>query len=130
MPRASNGPTSKLKIHGGWCRWLYDHGGVLSSAELEDHFGMAFIVGVYSNLGANNHGELEDVQSAFGVYKIDAGTDGGVCGTRPPAYLMLFVTMLFSFILFMIGDKIALILIVIPMYRPLLKLLGFHPVWF
>jgi tripartite ATP-independent transporter DctM subunit len=44
--------------------------------------------------------------------------------------LMLFVMMLIPFILCMFIDQIALMLVVIPIYQPLLGTLGFDPVWF
>lgn len=47
-----------------------------------------------------------------------------------PAYLMLFMMMLIPFLLCMFIDQIALMLIIIPIYQPLLATLGFDPVWF
>lgn len=44
--------------------------------------------------------------------------------------LMLFIMMLIPFILCMFIDQIALMLVVIPIYQPLLGTLGFDPVWF
>ncbi|MEC8463945.1 MAG: TRAP transporter large permease [Pseudomonadota bacterium] len=44
--------------------------------------------------------------------------------------LMLFIMMLIPFILCMFIDQIALMLVVIPIYQPLLSTLGFDPVWF
>ena len=45
-------------------------------------------------------------------------------------YLMLFIMMLIPFILCMFIDQIALMLVVIPIYQPLLGTLGFDPIWF
>lgn len=45
-------------------------------------------------------------------------------------YLMLFVMMAIPFILCMFIDQIALMLVVIPIYQPLLQTLGFDPLWF
>ena len=44
--------------------------------------------------------------------------------------LMLFVMMLIPFILCMFIDQIALMLVIIPIYQPLLGTLGFDPIWF
>ena len=44
--------------------------------------------------------------------------------------LMLFVMMLIPFVLCMFIDQIALMLVVIPIYQPLLGTLGFDPIWF
>lgn len=45
-------------------------------------------------------------------------------------YVMLFIMMLIPFILCMFIDQIALMLVVIPIYQPLLATLGFDPIWF
>ncbi len=45
-------------------------------------------------------------------------------------YVMLFVMMLIPFLLCMFIDQIALMLVVIPIYQPLLTTLGFDPIWF
>ena len=45
-------------------------------------------------------------------------------------YVMLFIMMLIPFILCMFIDQIALMLVVIPIYQPLLTTLGFDPIWF
>ena len=45
-------------------------------------------------------------------------------------YAMLFIMMLIPFILCMFIDQIALMLVVIPIYQPLLGMLGFDPIWF
>ncbi len=45
-------------------------------------------------------------------------------------YLMLFVMMAIPFLLCMFIDQIALMLVVIPIYQPLLATLGFDPLWF
>ncbi len=46
------------------------------------------------------------------------------------AYVMLFIMMLIPFILCMFIDQIALMLVVIPIYQPLIKSLEFDPIWF
>lgn len=43
---------------------------------------------------------------------------------------MLFIMMAIPFILCMFIDQIALMLVVIPIYQPLLTTLGFDPIWF
>lgn len=45
-------------------------------------------------------------------------------------WLMLFVMMLVPFILFMFLDQVALMLVLIPIYTPLLKVYGFDEIWF
>ncbi len=45
-------------------------------------------------------------------------------------YMMLFIMMVIPFILCMFIDQIALMLVVIPIYQPLLGTLGFDPIWF
>ncbi len=47
-----------------------------------------------------------------------------------PPYVMLFIMMLIPFILCMFIDQIALMMVVIPIYQPLLTTLGFDPIWF
>jgi len=44
--------------------------------------------------------------------------------------MMLFVMMVIPFILCMFIDQIALMMVVIPIYQPLLVTLGFDPIWF
>lgn len=44
--------------------------------------------------------------------------------------VMLFVMMAIPFVLCMFIDQIALMLVVIPIYQPLLTTLGFDPIWF
>ncbi len=43
---------------------------------------------------------------------------------------MFFLMMLLPFILCMFIDQLGLMLIVIPIYLPIIKALGFDPVWF
>ncbi len=43
---------------------------------------------------------------------------------------MLFVMMLMPFVLCMFIDQIALLLVIIPIYKPILVSLGFDPIWF
>ncbi len=45
-------------------------------------------------------------------------------------YVMLFIMMLIPFILCMFIDQIALMLVMIPIYQPLLITLGFDEIWF
>lgn len=53
-----------------------------------------------------------------------------VIGLNLHAYVMLFVMMLIPFIMCMFIDQIALMLVMIPIYQPLIKTLDFDPVWF
>ncbi len=46
------------------------------------------------------------------------------------AALMLFLMMAVPFILFMFLDQVALMLVLIPIYNPLLKVYGFDEIWF
>ncbi len=43
---------------------------------------------------------------------------------------MLFLMMALPFVLFMFLDQLALMLVLIPIYQPLLKLYAFDPIWF
>ena len=47
-----------------------------------------------------------------------------------PPMVMLFVMMVIPFLLCMFIDQIALMLVLIPIYQPVLTSLGFDPVWF
>ncbi len=47
-----------------------------------------------------------------------------------PAMLMLFAMMALPFVLFMFLDQLALMLVLIPIYQPLLKLYAFDAIWF
>jgi len=47
-----------------------------------------------------------------------------------PAVLMLFCMLALPFVLFMFLDQLALMLVLIPIYQPLLKLYAFDPIWF
>jgi tripartite ATP-independent transporter DctM subunit len=47
-----------------------------------------------------------------------------------PGPLMLFVMLLVPFVLFMFLDQIALLMVLIPIFQPLLKVYGFDPIWF
>ena len=53
-----------------------------------------------------------------------------IAGLDLSAYVMLFIMMLIPFILCMFIDQIALMLVVIPIYQPLIKSLEFDPIWF
>jgi tripartite ATP-independent transporter DctM subunit len=46
------------------------------------------------------------------------------------AHVMLFIMMLIPFILCMFIDQVALMLVVIPIYQPLIRSLEFDPIWF
>ena len=43
---------------------------------------------------------------------------------------MLLIMMATPFILFMFLDQVALMMVLIPIYQPLLKVYGFDPIWF
>jgi tripartite ATP-independent transporter DctM subunit len=47
-----------------------------------------------------------------------------------PAIAMLFLMMALPFVLFMFLDQLALMLVLIPIYQPLLKFYAFDPIWF
>jgi tripartite ATP-independent transporter DctM subunit len=47
-----------------------------------------------------------------------------------PAVLMLFAMLALPFVLFMFLDQLALMLVLIPIYQPLLKLYDFDAIWF
>ncbi|MEX2453862.1 MAG: TRAP transporter large permease [Rhodospirillaceae bacterium] len=53
-----------------------------------------------------------------------------IAGLDLSPIVMLFLMMLIPFILCMFIDQIALMLVVIPIYQPLLTTLGFDPIWF
>jgi tripartite ATP-independent transporter DctM subunit len=47
-----------------------------------------------------------------------------------PAIAMLFLMMALPFVLFMFLDQLALMLVLIPIYQPLIKFYAFDPIWF
>ncbi|MSP81164.1 MAG: TRAP transporter large permease subunit [Rhodospirillales bacterium] len=47
-----------------------------------------------------------------------------------PGPVMLFIMMAAPFVLFMFLDQVALMMVLIPIYQPLLKVYGFDPIWF
>jgi tripartite ATP-independent transporter DctM subunit len=47
-----------------------------------------------------------------------------------PSVIMLFAMMALPFLLFMVLDQLALMLVLIPIYQPLLKHYAFDPIWF
>ncbi len=49
---------------------------------------------------------------------------------RLPAWLMFFIMMAVPFVLFMFLDQLAIMLVLIPIYKPLLGFFGFHDIWF
>jgi tripartite ATP-independent transporter DctM subunit len=53
-----------------------------------------------------------------------------IAGLQFGPSVMLLLMMALPFVLFMFLDQVALMLVVIPIYQPLLKILGFDPVWF
>ena len=53
-----------------------------------------------------------------------------VVGLELPAALMLFAMMALPFVLFMFLDQVALMLVLIPIYQPILKIYDFDPIWF
>lgn len=53
-----------------------------------------------------------------------------VTGMNVPAWFMFFLMMLLPFILCMFIDQLGLMLVVIPIYLPIIKALEFDPVWF
>lgn len=53
-----------------------------------------------------------------------------VAGLALPAAAMLFAMMALPFVLFMFLDQVALMLVLIPIYQPLIKLYGFDEIWF
>ena len=53
-----------------------------------------------------------------------------VVGLKLPYVLMLTLLLLLPFILFMFLDQIALMLVLIPIYQPILKIYGFDEIWF
>ena len=53
-----------------------------------------------------------------------------VASLNVPAVFMLFAMLALPFVLFMFLDQLALMLVLIPIYQPLLKLYAFDPIWF
>jgi tripartite ATP-independent transporter DctM subunit len=53
-----------------------------------------------------------------------------VAALELPAPLMLLAMLLLPFVLFMFLDQLALMLVLIPIYLPLLKHYGFDPIWY
>jgi tripartite ATP-independent transporter DctM subunit len=53
-----------------------------------------------------------------------------IAGLQLGPSMMLVLMMALPFVLFMFLDQVALMLVIIPIYQPLLKILGFDPVWF
>ncbi len=45
-------------------------------------------------------------------------------------YMMLFVMLALPFVLFMFLDQVSLLMVLIPIYQPILNLYGFDPIWF
>jgi TRAP-type C4-dicarboxylate transport system permease large subunit len=51
-------------------------------------------------------------------------------GMKENRWLIFFLLMLLPFVLCMFVDQIGLMMVLIPIYDPLIKTLGFDPVWF
>ena len=59
-----------------------------------------------------------------------AALAGLVTSTRPAAWLMVFIMLAVPFVLFMFLDQLAIMLMIVPIYQPILKLYGFDGIWF
>ena len=53
-----------------------------------------------------------------------------VASLELPAALMLFAMLALPFVLVHVSRSVAIMLVLIPIYQPLLKLYGFHEIWF
>jgi tripartite ATP-independent transporter DctM subunit len=53
-----------------------------------------------------------------------------VVGLKLSAPIMLFIMLGIPFVLFMFFDQVALLMVLIPIFQPLLKIYGFDPIWF
>lgn len=53
-----------------------------------------------------------------------------VVGLSLPAAIMLFAMMAVPFVLFMFLDQIALMLVLVPIYQPIIRIYGFDELWF
>jgi TRAP-type C4-dicarboxylate transport system permease large subunit len=53
-----------------------------------------------------------------------------VTGLNLAGWLMLFCMMALPFVLFMFLDQVALMLVLIPIYQPLIRIYGFDEIWF
>jgi tripartite ATP-independent transporter DctM subunit len=53
-----------------------------------------------------------------------------ITGLNLAGWLMLFCMMALPFVLFMFLDQVALMLVLIPIYQPLIRLYGFDEIWF
>jgi len=53
-----------------------------------------------------------------------------VVGLNLSAAIMLFLMMAVPFVLFMFLDQIAIMLVLIPIYQPIIKIYGFDEIWF
>ena len=47
-----------------------------------------------------------------------------------PAPFMVFMMMAVPFVLFMFLDQVALMLVLVPIYQPIIKIYGFEDIWF
>ena len=71
-----------------------------------------------------------DVQPVADLHRRDAAVAELVASLDVPAVFMLFAMLALPFVLFMFLDQLALMLVLIPIYQPLLKLYAFDPIWF
>ena len=53
-----------------------------------------------------------------------------IVGLSLPAAVMLFLMMLLPFVLFMFLDQVALMLVLIPIYQPIIRIYAFDEIWF
>jgi tripartite ATP-independent transporter DctM subunit len=49
---------------------------------------------------------------------------------RPPAALMLLAMLAVPFVLFMFLDQLAIMLVIVPIYQPIIRIYGFDEIWF
>jgi TRAP-type C4-dicarboxylate transport system permease large subunit len=53
-----------------------------------------------------------------------------IVGLDLPAFLMLLAMLALPFVLFMFLDQVALMLVLIPIYKPILQIYSFDEIWF
>ena len=80
--------------------------------------------------GAGDHRQRDDVLATRRLYGRLAKLATWVATLGLNPLLMLFMMMAFPFVWCMFCDQIALLIVIIPIYQPLLKALEFDPVWF
>ena len=59
-----------------------------------------------------------------------AALAGLVTGARPAPALMLVAMLAAPFVLFMFLDQLAIMLVIVPIYQPILRIYGFDDIWF